>query len=319
MSRFINKKIGSLKRWKARRDLHRQIIENGFPEILWSKGYSRFAEQNGGLRESLGRTEKRWTLRRFLNLYDATGSSYWIPMTSRSKFARESPLDWFAEFILPQIETDFSLLTTDGDTNVPFELNERTYSLILENPKLNFWYSQNLVDSGYHPKLVGVPLGIDLHADRGYGVGWQLYHKFSKIAHRYKNENKKVIADCCLNKNSGSRKELCNLIKNDDRFLTFKRRLDQLDLWRCYSQSKYVLSPEGVGADCHRTWEALYMGASVICKDVGIGSVYRDLPVYQVGSWEELEDPGLLDKVDCFVKGKKDIWDYSPLDLLEFS
>lgn len=230
MSRFINKKIGSLKRWKARRDLHRQIIENGFPEILWSKGYSRFAEQNGGLRESLGRTEKRWTLRRFLNLYDATGSSYWIPMTSRSKFARESPLDWFAEFILPQIETDFSLLTTDGDTNVPFELNERTYSLILENPKLNFWYSQNLVDSGYHPKLVGVPLGIDLHADRGHGVGWQLYHKFSKIAHRYKNENKKVIADCCLNKNSGSRKELCNLIKNDDRFLTFKRRLDQLDL-----------------------------------------------------------------------------------------
>lgn len=61
------------------------------------------------------------------------------------------------------------------------------------------------------------------------------------------------------------------------------------------------------------------MGASVICKDVGIGSVYRDLPVYQVGSWEELEDPGLLEKVDCFVKGKKDIWDYSPLDLLEFS
>jgi len=309
--RFIRKQVKSLARLRARRELYRQIQKKGFPPVLWSKGYAFLAEQNGGLKEALGRTEKRWTLDQFLGLYDETASSYWIPLTSNAKNGRECPLDWFAKYIVPKIKNNFILITTDGPAWIPNDLSHQTVSAILESKKLRAWFSQNVVLPDYHPKLMGVPLGIDLHTDRGAGVGWGLFEKFLSVSRANENCNRHVIADCLLNLNSASRRNISSLIMNDKRFVTFLKPIDQLSLWEFYSRSRYVLSPEGVGADCHRTWEALYMGASVICKDVGMSQIYKDLPVYMVDSWDELSDPELFERIDEYVKDKHSIWEFS--------
>ncbi|HBJ73292.1 MAG TPA: hypothetical protein DDY88_06235 [Actinobacteria bacterium] len=51
----------------------------------------------------------------------------------------------------------------------------------------------------------------------------------------------------------------------------------------------FVLSPPGNGADCHRTWEAIYLGAiPVIRRGTVSPSIVDPLPVLQVDDWEEI-------------------------------
>lgn len=55
------------------------------------------------------------------------------------------------------------------------------------------------------------------------------------------------------------------------------------------SQSRFVLSPPGNGPDCHRTWEAIYLGAIPIVLKTAWPFTLFDLPVVQVESWNEIE------------------------------
>ena len=310
--RFVKKQIESLGRLSARRDLYRQIQRKGFPPVLWSKGYAAFAEQNGGLKEAMGRTEKRWTLDQFLSLYDETASSYWIPLTSSANAGRTSPLDWFAEYVLPKIEQPFVLITTDGDASVPASFKVHTLHKLLQNEYLELWYSQNITEINYSPKLRGLPIGLDIHRKRSGLVGWDLFNRIRDIAVESVNKEEVAVVDFCLNRNSESRRYLCEHLQGNNNFLMLSTPLDQLELWRLYSKSRYVISPEGVGPDCHRTWEALYLGASVICKDVGLGHLYKNLPVYEVSSWKEISDPNFFRRIKNSPRGCQSLWDFPP-------
>jgi hypothetical protein len=54
-------------------------------------------------------------------------------------------------------------------------------------------------------------------------------------------------------------------------------------------RSKYVVSPPGNGPDCHRTWEAMYLGAIPVVKRESWPFRHLDLPVVQINSWSELQ------------------------------
>lgn len=300
-AKFLKKQVNSVRRWRDRRKLYLEIQDRGFPPVLWSKGYAAFAEQNGGLKEALGRTEKRWNLKKFLSLYSEDANSYWIPLTSKANRGDPSPLDWFADYILPKIQKPFVLITTDGDASVPKSFSEKTISRVLSNKNLCLWYSQNLTDINFSQKLRGLPIGLDLHRRRCGLVGWGLFHTLESIASQSTKRERKAVVDFCSNRNSSARRYLCEHSHDNKDFTVLQAPLGQIDLWRLYSESSYVISPEGVGPDCHRTWEALYLGATVICKDIGLGHLYKNLPVYQVASWDEVFDPKLFHKVDDHV------------------
>lgn len=54
-------------------------------------------------------------------------------------------------------------------------------------------------------------------------------------------------------------------------------------------QAMFVLSPAGNGPDCHRTWEAIYLGAIPVVKRGTVSpSLVDELPVLQVDDWDEL-------------------------------
>lgn len=52
----------------------------------------------------------------------------------------------------------------------------------------------------------------------------------------------------------------------------------------------FVASPPGNGPDCHRTWEAMYLGVVPIVEDNYMHRVFRDMgaPLYIVNDWDEL-------------------------------
>lgn len=54
-------------------------------------------------------------------------------------------------------------------------------------------------------------------------------------------------------------------------------------------RSRFVLSPPGNGPDCHRTWEALYLGATPIVHRMSWPFHGQDFPVLLVDSWEDIE------------------------------
>jgi hypothetical protein len=60
--------------------------------------------------------------------------------------------------------------------------------------------------------------------------------------------------------------------------------------------SKYVLSPPGNGVDCHRTWEAMYLGAIPIVKKKYWPFNHLDLPVIVLEDWADLNKLSLAEE-----------------------
>ncbi len=55
-------------------------------------------------------------------------------------------------------------------------------------------------------------------------------------------------------------------------------------------RSRFVVSPPGNGPDCHRTWEAMYLGAIPVVKKSSWPFRHLQLPVIQVENWQELQN-----------------------------
>ena len=54
------------------------------------------------------------------------------------------------------------------------------------------------------------------------------------------------------------------------------------------SRYRFTLSPPGNGMDCHRTWEAIYLGVVPIVKSGPLDDLFVDLPVLVVDEWDQL-------------------------------
>jgi len=54
------------------------------------------------------------------------------------------------------------------------------------------------------------------------------------------------------------------------------------------ANSKFVLSPAGNGIDCHRTWEAMYLGAIPIVRQADWPFMHQELPVFVIEKWSDL-------------------------------
>jgi hypothetical protein len=65
------------------------------------------------------------------------------------------------------------------------------------------------------------------------------------------------------------------------------------ELIRYYSDiaaHRFVLSPEGNGVDCYRTWEALYLGAIPIVMTSAVTSAFGCLPILFTEDYSELSE-----------------------------
>jgi hypothetical protein len=54
---------------------------------------------------------------------------------------------------------------------------------------------------------------------------------------------------------------------------------------------KFVVSPPGNGIDCHRNWEAIYLGCiPIVNNDYFIRNIYKDLPVLIIEDYSILTE-----------------------------
>jgi len=235
-------------------------------------------------------------------------------------------LKYFVLEILPKIKNKFTLVSGDSDLCVPIEiLQENEFNLLMNNSFLLKWFVQNTRLEN-EPKIVQLPIGLD-------------YHTISNNPnHHWKTEGEGYLPSFQEEKINSIRKTMkpfykrspyiyINFSKDNDRFQQRKTAFEQIPKnlliinndftkrtqnWKIITEYTFVLSPFGVGMDCHRTWEALCLGAIPIVKAPSFKKMFEDLPVLIVNEWTDITQE-LLHKT--ILEFKEKIFNYDKLEL----
>lgn len=219
-----------------------------------------------------------------------------VPTTYPSKagesiYIHPTALTNFINNYLPNVQFPFVLYSGDSDTTVQDNVREQA-NIILNNPLLLRWYSQNCTEPS--DKLKQLPIGLDFHTLETRNVFWGP-----------KQTLQQQLDDICEIKSiSVQKKSKCYsnfhfLINSHDRYdvitqvpknLVFyePQKLNRIVSWRNMINYKYVLSPHGNGLDCHRTWEALVLGCIPIMKTSALDPMFDGLPVLIVKKWSDI-------------------------------
>lgn len=268
-------------------------------DFLWSKGVGLHCDQRWDGDYWCYPTEARCGDQYFAeNWRDCQGLVYLrLGSAKTPQEQRQFDLASFARQ-LPSLRHPIVIVSTDGDNVVPGELPAETVEAILEHPLVRAWYTQNW-DGTAHPKLHPIPIGLDLHSRRSVWnlCGWWgslLMKTIARLSAPIEKRSGEVLLDAhfqVTDFDRGQRVRLRQLMEGCPDCHILDGRLTRPQVWREYSRHRFVLSPAGQGLDCHRTWEALLLGAIPIVQRSSLDPLFSGLPVALVDDWEEVLDP----------------------------
>jgi SAM-dependent methyltransferase len=217
---------------------------------------------------------------RFKNLCDdyIDESKPYIDLTKKPKiiFLYTDWIDVFKQKVLPKIDYDFKLVTHNSDCKV-----HNKHIDILENKNLIKWFGMNCHIE--HPKLQPIPIGIA-------NEKWPHGNKdiLAEIINTDIPKTNLCYSNFDITTNPSRRPGIYNTIKNksfidcENAKISYKEYLTKLKKY------KYVISPPGNSIDCHRIWEALYLGVIPIVEKHTALKYYEDLPILVVDSFDNL-------------------------------
>jgi len=235
-------------------------------------------------------------------------------------------LYFFIQEILPKLSHQFFLVSGDSDMIIPLESStqEMFYQLI-NSPFLIKWFSQNNIIAN-HPKIIQLPIGLDYHtiSNNPY-CNWKLVNEGSSPL-----EQENILLDIINTMKPFYERNIkifVNFSIHNDKFHQRKKAFEEIPqelmdmqmdfrprthIWNKISESAFVLSPFGMGMDCHRTWEALILGSIPILCDCPFTQMFDDLPVLIVKKWSDI-NANLLDKT--IGEFQKRTFNYNKLNL----
>lgn len=215
----------------------------------------------------------------------------------------------FSTNILDNINVPFVLVS--GDSDVPLTKTTPGFQEIVQNPHLTAWYAQNL--KAQSKKVHPLPIGLDYH------TVWEREGHFEPRRMSPLEQEamlRSILAAASLPKDRIP-KAYCNwhFSMHGNR----KGCLAQVataachyepapiprgQTWKNQAEFMFVLSPEGAGMDCHRTWEAILLGAIPIVNQNAIAPLFKRLPVIIVDDWGQVT-PQFLEKSYRKIENRK--------------
>lgn len=207
------------------------------------------------------------------------------------------------------------LITSDGDRNVPSGYKDEIVKAILSCKNITKWYTQNYDMTIINDKLKHFPIGFDLHSKItaiGNDYNSKLKFMLDTRLKSVKIINSKILSDTHFNITNPDRLNLYNTLKDNKLILFTNKRLEFQTITKLYNNHLFVLSPQGNGLDCHRTWELFLAGCIVITKHSPLDKMYinNQLPVVLIDSWDELNH-NLLSKLEVWKKNYIQYTDYN--------
>jgi len=223
-------------------------------------------------------------------------------------------LKYFVKFILPKLLHTFVLVSGDSDLCVPKEaLTKEETIRLLQSKLLIKWYTQNSrVEE--NDKIIQIPIGLDYHTIfKNPNCNWKLPDE----GHLPKQQED-ILINIIKNTipfHERIPKIYVNYTVNNDRFNQRQSALNTIpselmeintaftprtQTWKNMSQYSFILSPAGIGLDCHRTWEALCLGCIPIVCISEFKTLFNELPVLIVNNWNEITKELLENTIECF-------------------
>lgn len=259
---------------------------------------------NPGLRKSSYPYISGDTFRSICNhIYDETDVPF-NPTSVRAGdlvFVRIDVLGRFFDTYHPQIGAPYILLTFNEDQSIP-----REFSSYLDDEKIIAWFADHT--DRRHPKLHSVPIGFPNYF-WAHGKTEIINRCIQNVPSWENRDGFKIYVNFRIHTCPRERTEAWLYFKEKSFSVVATDRSfgDYLnDIKRC----KFVVSPPGNALDCHRSWEALIMGAIPIMKHSPIDHLFDDLPVIFVDNWEIITEDFLKEQ---YQKLKEQTFNYKKL------
>jgi len=200
----------------------------------------------------------------------------------------------FIDMVFDTLRTSnnvYKLITHCSDHSITEDVFRRKPPCILK------WYAQNV--DFLHDDLIPLPIGLENHI--GPHKGNSIDIKYVDIMHPARVVKKNVdMIYCNFNLHTyNNRPNVSQIIKNKNiGFFDSPKPFSEY----CESMKNFlfVASPRGNGIDCHRTWEALYLGSIPIVEKHFMYDSYKTLPIIQIENWNNISIKNLLEKCENF-------------------
>lgn len=251
-------------------------------------------------------------------------------MVSKSANAK-----YFFEEIYPLLQNPIVLITMNGDQSAPERLISYVHDEGRRDGKILHWYAANCaVPSNKYPKLTCIPIGFALfktqkviindflrdlpgltYEQNGRPmfpqeieqnrtglvmVNFNIYNR-TKVSYVHKKT-------LLVKRRADLWKHMC---QNDDtnfwpaNSVLCANNFDEVqDMYTTAIRYKFMVSPHGIGWDCHRTWEALFLGMIPVVKTSFLDEMYEGLPVLIVDEWSDITPELLHRTYDVFSRQK---------------
>ena len=200
-----------------------------------------------------------------------------------SVFVKGDLLNDFLEKMHPLIKKQYVIIVHNSDCSAP-----RKYLKYVESETVLAWFVQNADIS--HTKIHPVPIGI-ANAHWEHGTPSHFAHQLPFSPKLLSSARDILLYIGALGATSPSRKQINELFP----WAVIIGRRSHPQYLQDLSRSKFVLSPPGNGADCHRTWEAILMGAvPIVVRHDAFTSLYSNLPVLIVDNISSITKQQIL-------------------------
>lgn len=110
---------------------------------------------------------------------------------------------------------------------------------------------------------------------------------------------------CYLNfaiRTNPTERQLCYDTLKSEQWITCEFNIPPRDFYEKIKKSKYVISPDGTGYDCHRVYESILFDTIPIIKRNPLSDFYERLPVLQIDAWTDLNEEMLRTQYDGLYK-----------------
>ena len=180
------------------------------------------------------------------------------------------------------------LITHQSD----FEINRERF--INKPSNILRWYAQNV--NFKDENLIPLPIGIENHFGPSKGTLIDLDFIFNLIPNY--DIKDKIYNKLYCNFNVGTHVNRINVYN----FLIENSLVDignfgisSKEFHETLMKYLFIASPRGNGIDCHRTWESMIMGSIPIVEKHFMYDTYKNLPILQINSWEDLINSNILE------------------------
>ncbi len=230
--------------------------------------------------------------------FDETGNNNWSATAMQPGqlvFVKTDMLEEFFTSRHSSIRTPYILITHNSDQAAPGQYLSR-----LNDSILVAWYGQN--GDATHPKFHPLPIGFANRQHEHGNMDRLMSHAQGLLAQKARPARLYVNLGTSSNP---TRQVFIDALKmwGPNGKVRFASNSDHGEYLSDMMNSKFVLSPPGNGIDCHRTWEALLMGAvPVVLPSHLFGELRQSSPVMTTPDFLRLS------------VGHLDSWDYGPFD-----